>query len=71
MIVTMGLERSSKERINPSAFISDAAGSIFAPSFNMALPRLRISSMPGFITAILSVRRHVWRWRNLRIRTLV
>src|SRR5665647_1757969 len=49
MIVTMGRERSSKERIKPSAFIRDAAGSIFAPSFSMALPRLRISSIPGFI----------------------
>ena len=29
--------------------IIEAAGSIFAPSFKMRLPRLRMSSMPGFM----------------------
>ncbi len=53
MTVTNGRFRSSSELITPSAIISEAAGSMCAPSATIRLPRLRMFSMPGFMAQIL------------------
>ena len=53
-MVMNGFFKSPSERMAPSAIMSDAAGSMWLPSAMMRLPRLRISSMPGFIRAIVA-----------------
>src|SRR5208282_6577604 len=56
MTVTNGFLRSSSESMTPSAIMSEAAGSMWAPSATMRLPRLRMFSIPGFIVFLVYLR---------------